>query len=82
MAADAPTLGDIAILAPRLMELATAHLARRLVNTVQRLAADYARFLFSRLLDIFSHFWLVPCVESAGPLPLTLGRGLIAAVLS
>ncbi len=75
MAADAPALGDIAILAPRLVELAAAHLARCLVNAVKRLAADYARFLFSRLLGFLSHSLLVPKVGSAGLLALTLSQG-------
>ena len=60
MAADTTALGDIAILAPRLMELATTHLARCLVNAIQRLAADYTGFLFSRFLDLFGHTLLVP----------------------
>jgi hypothetical protein len=38
-------LGYIAILAPGLVELAAAHLARRLMDAVQRLVTDDASFL-------------------------------------
>jgi hypothetical protein len=38
-------LGDITILAPGLVELAAAHLARCLMNAVQRLVTDDASFL-------------------------------------
>jgi hypothetical protein len=45
MAGQVSTLGNIAVLAPGLVEFAAAHLARCLMDTIQRLVADDASFL-------------------------------------
>jgi hypothetical protein len=45
MAGQVSALGNIAILAPGLVERAAAHLARCLMDTIQRLVTDDASFL-------------------------------------
>ena len=51
MAADTAALGDFAVVGPGLMELAPAHLARSLVDSIKGVAADYARLQFQLFIQ-------------------------------